>query len=71
MSMVTTPTAHHNDVTHLDEGVTDDAVWQRQWQCTINLPMRWYYALQFRIGCRFVQRIMEELKGVQNIGWNF
>ena len=51
---------YRNYGTHLDGGVTYDAVCQcRLWHIR-NLIMRWYYLLQGRTGCRFVNHLMAE-----------
>ena len=59
-----------NDITHLDGGVTDDAVWHNCWRRIRNLPTKWYDTPQGCTGRRFVQWMMVELKGVWTKFWN-
>ena len=62
---------HRNDSAHLDVDVTNDVVCQHHWKCILKLAMRWYDVLQWCIGCRFVQRLMAELKGAQTRGYKY
>ena len=41
---------HRNDRTDLYVGMSENTMWQRRWWSIRNLPMRWYNALQGRIG---------------------
>ena len=62
---------HCNNGTHLYGDVADNVVWQRRWLRIRNLPTKWYDAPTGHVGCRFVKRLIVELKGVRNRKYNY
>ena len=44
---------HHNDWSHLDGGVVDDAIWQRRWRRLAAQSEIWYATPSGAVDCRF------------------
>ena len=44
---------HHNDESHLDEGVADDAIWQRRWRRLAAKLASWYKTTLGAVGHHF------------------
>ena len=60
---------HHNYGSHLDRGVTDDALWQHCW-CWLAVQLaRWYATPTGAVGCRFTEILSVEWKGVTDQSW--
>ena len=45
---------HHNDGSHLDRGVANNAIWQRCWRRIATQSARWYDTPLGEVGCRFM-----------------
>ena len=50
----------HNDESHLDGGVVDDAVWQQYWCHMAAQSASWYSTTPGAVGCRFVAILAAE-----------
>ena len=60
---------HHNNGSHLDEGVADDAIWQCRW-CRLAAQLAsWYATLSGALGCRFTTILAAEWRGVISRSW--
>jgi len=57
---------HQNDGCHLDGGITNDALWQRQWKCIAQLNTSLYAAPKGKVGQRFVSTLAAEFRGVRD-----
>ena len=45
---------HHNNESHLDRGVADDAIWQRRWRWLVAQSTSWYATPSGAVGRRFM-----------------
>ena len=61
---------HHNNGTHLDRGVADDALWQRRWWRLTDQSARWYATSPWYVRRRFTARLDAEYRGVCKRRWN-
>ena len=61
---------HHNDRAHLDEGIMDDAAWQRCWRRLDAQSASWYATPSGAVGRRFTPIFAAEWWGVLNRSWN-
>ena len=59
-----------NPGTHLDGGVADTRVWQGWWSDLAVMPSRRYEAPSRKVGRRFVNALLGELRGVCDRRWN-
>ena len=60
---------HDNNGTHLHGGVALNALWQKRWNRTVQLPTMRYRVPRGRVGRRFVKMLALELKGVRDRRW--
>ena len=51
---------HHNDESHLDRGIADDAVWQRCWRRLAAQSASWYATPSGAVGRRFTAILAAE-----------
>ena len=61
---------HGNPGTHLDGGVKEDGLWQGWWRDLAVMPPRRYEAPSGKVGRRFVNALVEELRGIRDRRWN-
>ena len=61
---------HHNDGSHLDGGVTNDAIWWRRWRQLAAQSASWYAMPYGAVGRRFMTILATEWKGVPIKSWN-
>ena len=61
---------HHNDGSHLDGGITDDAAWQSRWRRISVQSAGWYATPSGAAGRRFTVILAAEWPGVLNRSWN-
>jgi hypothetical protein len=61
---------HHNDGTHLDGGISDDATWQDYWKRLIVFPGQTYNLPKGKVGKRFLFTLASILEGVKIRKWN-
>ena len=61
---------HHNNGSHLDGGIADDAAWQRRWQWLAAQSVSWYATPSVAVGRRFKAILAAEWRGVLNRSWN-
>ena len=61
---------HHNDGSHLDGGITDDAAWQRCWRRLAAQSASWYATPSGAVGRRFTAILAAEWQGVISRRWN-
>ena len=57
---------HGNPGTHLDGGVVDDRAWQGWWSDLAVMPSQRYKAPSGKVGRRFVNALVGELRGVRD-----
>ena len=62
---------HHNDGSHLDGGVTDNAIWERPWRRLSAQSASWYSTPTGAVGHRFTAILAVEWQGVIEQSWNF
>ena len=62
---------HHNNGSHLDGGVADDAIWQRRWRQLAAQSASWYAMPSGAVGRRFTAILDAEWRGVLGRSWNF
>ena len=55
---------HHNDGSHLDRGIADDAVWQRRWRRLAAQSASWYAMPSGAVGRPFTAILAAEWQGV-------
>ena len=55
---------HGNLGTHLDGGITEDGAWQGWWRDLAVTPAQHYEAPSGKVGRRFVNVLVRELRGV-------
>ena len=58
--------SHNNDGSHLDEGVTDDAIWQCRWRRLATQSAFWYAMYTGALERRFTVILAVEWQGVIN-----
>ena len=51
---------HHNDGSHLDGGIADDAAWQRLWLRLAVQSESWYATPSGAVGRRFMAILAEQ-----------
>ena len=61
---------HHNDGSHLDGGIADDATWQRCWRRLAAQSANWYATPSGAVGRRFTAILAAECRGVISQSWN-
>ena len=61
---------HGNPGTHLDGVVAEDGLWQRWWRDLAIMPPRQYKATSGKVGRRFVNALVGELRGIRDRRWN-
>ena len=61
---------HGNPGTHLDGGVAEDGAWQGWWRDLAVVPSRRYEAPSGKVGRRFVNALVGELRGFRDRRWN-
>ena len=61
---------HHNNRSHLDRGVTDNAIWQRHWRRLAVQSAIWYATPSGIVGRRFTSILAEEWQGIRGRSWN-
>ena len=59
-----------NPGTHLDGGVAEYGLWQGLWRDLVVIPPRQYEAPSGKVGRRFVNALVGELRGVRDRRWN-
>jgi hypothetical protein len=61
---------HQNLGTHLEGGITDDAMWQGYWCQLIACPSSTYDIPSGAVGKRLIEKIAEELRGLKSQKWS-
>ena len=61
---------HHNNGSHLDGGIADDAAWQRRWRRLAVHSASWYTTPSGAVGRRFTAILAAEWRGVLSLSWN-
>ena len=61
---------HGNPGTHLDGGITDDGMWQGWWRDLAVMPSKRYEAPCGKVGMRYVNALVRELRGLRDRRWN-
>ena len=61
---------HGNPGTHLDGGISEDGRWQKWWRDLAVMPPCRYDAPSGKVGRRFVNVLMREMRGVLVRRWN-
>ena len=61
---------HHNDGSHLDGGIADDAAWQRRWRRLTAQSVSWYAMPYGAVGRQFTGILATEWRGVLGRSWN-
>ena len=61
---------HQNPGTHLDGGISEDGRWQRWWRDLSVMPPHRYDAPSGKVGRRFVNILVRELRGMLDRRWN-
>ena len=61
---------YHNDGSHWDGGVADDAIWQICWHWLAVQSAIWYATPSGEVGCRFTEILAVEWRGVLGRIWN-
>ena len=61
---------HGNPGTHLDGRIMDDGTWQWWWSDLAVIPSRRYKAPCGKVGRRYVNALVRELRGVRDRQWN-
>ena len=61
---------HGNPGTHLDIRVADNGAWQEWWRDLAVMPSRQYESPIRKVGRRFVNALVGELRGVRDGRWN-
>ena len=61
---------HQNPGTHLDGGISEDGRWQGWWRDLAVMPPRRYDASSGKVGRRFVNVLVRELRGMPDRKWN-
>ena len=61
---------HHNNGSHLDEGIVDNAAWQCRWRRLATQSASWYATPSGAVGRRFKAILAAEWQGVISRSWN-
>ena len=61
---------HHNNASHLDGGIADDAAWQRRWRRLAAQSASWYATPSGAVGRRSTAILAAEWRGVLSRSWN-
>ena len=61
---------HHNNGSHLDGGIVEDALWQLRWCQLAVQSTSWYATPSGSVGRCFTEILAEEWRGVFNRSWN-
>ena len=61
---------HGNPGTHLDGGITDEWKCQGWWRDLAVMPSKRYEAPCGKVGMRYVNALVRELRGLRNRQWN-
>ena len=61
---------HHNDGSHLDGGIADDALWQSCWRRLADQSAIWYFTPSRAVGRRFTEILSAEWQEVLSRIWN-
>ena len=61
---------YHNDGSHLDMGIADDAAWQRCWRRLAAQSASWYATPSGAVGRRFTAILTAAWRGVISRSWN-
>ena len=61
---------NHNDGSHLDRGISDDAAWQHRRIRLAAQPASWYATPSGAVGRQFTAILAEERRGVLSRIWN-
>ena len=61
---------HGNRGTHLDSGIAEDRTWQGWWHDLAIMPSRRYKAPCGKVGRRYVNVLVRDLRGVLDRRWN-
>ena len=62
---------HHNDGSHMDGGITDNAIWQRCWRRLAAQLDSWYSTPSGAVGHRFTAILAAKCRGVLRRNLNF
>ena len=60
---------YNNYGSHLDAGVTDDAIWQCRWRGLAAQSASWHATPSGAVGCRFTEILAAEWWGVLDRSW--
>ena len=60
---------HHNDWSHLDRVIVDNAAWQRRWHQLAAQSASWYATPSGAVGRRFKAILATEWRGVISQSW--
>ena len=61
---------HHNDGSHLDGEIADNAAWQHHWRRLAAQSESWYATPSVVVGRRFTAILTAEWQGVLGRSWN-
>ena len=61
---------HHNDGSHLDGIIADDAAWKRRWRQLVAQSEIWYATPSGAVGRRFTAILAAEWRGGISRSWN-
>ena len=61
---------HHNDGSHLDGGIADNAVWQHYWRRLAAMSASWYATPSGAVVRRFTAILTAEWWGILSRSWN-
>ena len=61
---------HHNDGSHLDGGIADNAAWKRCWRRLAAQSASWYATPSGAVGRRFTAILAVEWQGILGRSWN-
>ena len=62
--------SHHNNGSHLDGGIADDATWQHFWSRLAAQTASWYATPSGAVGHRFAAILATKWRGVISRSWN-
>ena len=62
---------HHNNGSHRERGIADEAAWQRLWRRLAAQSASWYATPSGAEGRQFTAILAAEWRGVINSSWNF
>ena len=60
----------HNDGSHLDGGIADDAAWKSRWRRLSAQSASWYATPSGALGRRFTEILAAEWRGILARSWN-